>query len=96
MLGLAIGKPDQDPDVKPRMPRTMQFFENKYPESDESVLSGLAEFDEKVHRYYDLRNTDRPVDAFSDQIASNAVDEGVNGKTVAPKSDLNDYFLRGL
>ncbi len=61
----------------------MQFFENEYPESDESVLSGLAEFDEKVHRYYDLRNTDRPVDAFSDQIASNAVDEGVNGKTVA-------------
>ena len=57
VLGLAIGKPDQDPDVKPRMPRTMQFFENEYPESDESVLSGLAEFDEKVHRYYDLRNT---------------------------------------
>lgn len=28
VLGLAIGKPDQDPDVKPRMPRTMQFFEN--------------------------------------------------------------------
>ena len=27
VLGLAIGKPDQDPDVKPRMPRTMQFFE---------------------------------------------------------------------
>lgn len=28
VLGLAIGKPDQNPTVKPRMPRTMQFFEN--------------------------------------------------------------------
>lgn len=31
VLGLAIGKPDQNPTVKPRMPRTMQFFENTYP-----------------------------------------------------------------
>ncbi len=28
VLGLAIGKPDQDPALKPRMPRSMQFFEN--------------------------------------------------------------------
>ena len=27
VLGLAIGKPDQDPALKPRMPRSMQFFE---------------------------------------------------------------------
>lgn len=26
VLGLAIGKPDQDPALKPRMPRSMQFF----------------------------------------------------------------------
>ena len=31
VLGLAIGKPDQNPTVKPRMPRTMQFFENNLP-----------------------------------------------------------------
>lgn len=30
VLGLAIGKPDQDPALKPRMPRSMQFFENEY------------------------------------------------------------------
>lgn len=30
VLGLAIGKPDQDPALKPRMPRPMQFFENEY------------------------------------------------------------------
>lgn len=39
VLGIAIGKPDQEPAVKPRMPRSMQFFENEYPSSDEKLLS---------------------------------------------------------
>ena len=69
VLGLAIGKPGQEPALKPRMPRSMQFFENEYPSSDERLLSGLDAFDDEVHQYYDLRNTERPVDAFSDQIA---------------------------
>ena len=38
VLGLAIGKPDQNPTVKPRMPRTMQFFENTYPADADGVL----------------------------------------------------------
>ncbi len=71
VLGIAIGKPDQEPAVKPRMPRSMQFFENEYPSSDEKLLSGLDSFDVEVHKYYDLRDTERPVDAFSDQIAAN-------------------------
>lgn len=69
VLGLAIGKPDQNPTVKPRMPRTMQFFENTYPADADGVLDQLPAFDEEVHRYYDLRQADRPVDAFSDQVA---------------------------
>lgn len=66
VLGLAIGKPDQNPTVKPRMPRTMQFFENTYPADADGVLDQLPAFDEEVHRYYDLRQADRPVDAFSE------------------------------
>lgn len=41
VLGLAIGKPDQNPTVKPRMPRTMQFFENTYPADADGVLDQL-------------------------------------------------------
>ena len=52
------------------MPRSMQFFENEYPSNNETLLAGLQDFDEEVHRYYDLRNTERPVDPFSDQIGS--------------------------
>lgn len=77
VLGLAIGKPDQKPQVKPRMPRTMQFFVDEYPQDDVPLLDGLADFDHVVHQYYDLRNTERPVDAFSAQIASAATDRGV-------------------
>ena len=93
VLGLAIGKPDQEPALKPRMPRSMQFFENEYPENDELLLLGLHDFDEQVHQYYDLRNADRPVDAFSDQIATNAVDEGVNEKAVAPLAKRQGFRL---
>ena len=60
VLGLAIGKPDQNPTVKPRMPRTMQFFENTHPADADGVLDQLPAFDEEVHRYYDLRQADRP------------------------------------
>lgn len=72
VLGLAIGKTAQEPALKPRLPRGMQFFTNTYPDGalDEGALEA---FDATVHEYYDLRNTDRPVDAFSDQIAGNAV-----------------------
>lgn len=54
VLGIAIGKPDQEPAVKPRMPRSMQFFENEYPSSDEKLLSGLDSFDVEVHKYYTI------------------------------------------
>ena len=52
VLGLAIGKPDQNPTVKPRMPRTMQFFENTYPAGGADgagTRPGLPAFDEEVH-----------------------------------------------
>lgn len=93
VLGIAIGKPDQEPAVKPRMPRSMQFFENEYPSSDEKLLSGLDSFDAEVHKYYDLRDTERPVDVFSDQIAANAIDEGVNAKAIAVQAKRQGFRL---
>lgn len=61
--------------------------------NDETLLAGLQDFDEEVHRYYDLRNTERPVDPFSDQIASNAVDSGVTSKAVAPNAKRQGFRL---
>ena len=54
---------------------------------------GLDSFDAEVHKYYDLRDTERPVDAFSDQIAANAIDEGVNAKAVAVQAKRQGFRL---
>lgn len=105
VLGLAIGKPDQEPALKPRMPRSMQFFTDAYPAdpegdagsttADDPVLAPLDEFDARVHQYYDLRNTTRPVDAFSDQIASVSTDRNVHAKAVLPVAAAQGFKLEG-
>ena len=71
----------------------MQFFDNEYPSSNERVLAGLDTFDDEVHQYYDLRNTERPVDAFSNQIAVVAVDDSVLSKSVMPLAERQGFRL---
>ena len=96
VLGLAIGKPDQDPAVKPRMPRTLQFFDNAYPTDDaaKATMQGeIADFDATVHRYYDLRQADRPVDAFSDQIAHLAAQQMDAAHQVLPHAHAQGFRL---
>lgn len=92
VLGLALGKPDQEPTLKPRMPRSMQFFDNTYPADADGMLEQLPDFDNKVHQYYDLRQADRPVDAFSDQIVS-VSRQGVSGKTLLDKAAAQGFQL---
>jgi nitroreductase len=74
VLGLAVGEPDQEPALKPRMNRKFQIFENRYPSDSqtENLTAALADFDEAVHQYYDLRDRAKPVDRFTDQIAAKA------------------------
>lgn len=42
VLGLAIGKPDQQPALKPRMDRSMQFFTNTYPADDNDTARAIG------------------------------------------------------
>lgn len=92
VLALAIGKPDQSPAVKPRMPRDMQFFDNAYPADGEGALEQVDAFDEQVHQYYDLRNTARPVDAFSDQAATISAQD-VSRQSLLPKAAAQGFHL---
>lgn len=92
VLGLALGKPDQEPTLKNCMPRSMQFFDNTYPADDDGMLEQLPDFDNKVHQYYDLRQADRPVDAFSDQIVS-VSRQGVSGKTLLDNAAAQGFQL---
>lgn len=52
----------------------------------------VAAFDEEVHRYYDLRQADRPVDAFSDQVATISRQD-VSHQTLLDKAAAQGFRL---
>lgn len=96
VLGLAIGKPAQEPMLKPRMPRSLQFFDNRYPDNEASIAelnNDIADFDATVHAYYDLRHADRPVDAFSDQVARLATQQMDEAHQVLPHVEAQGFRL---
>lgn len=90
VLGLALGHPAQHPQLKPRMPRNLQFFDNAYPADNENpdILAQFTDFDATVHQYYDLRDSSKPVAGFTDQIAQGATSD-------APiKKDLHGHEVK--
>ena len=68
VLGLLVGHPAQDPQYKPRLPREIAVGTDSYPELDDH-LDALTAYDAEVEQYYDLRDTSRRVDSFSQQMA---------------------------
>ncbi|MDU0348491.1 NADPH-dependent oxidoreductase [Actinomyces sp. MRS3W] len=68
ILGLLVGHPAQEPQYKPRLPREITTGVDAYPELDDHA-DALAAYDAEVEQYYDLRDTNNRVDAFTTQIA---------------------------
>ena len=66
VVGLGIGVPDQEPQLKPRLSVTSRVFENTYPQ--EIDKTALAFYDEIIQSYYDLREGGRPQESFSKQV----------------------------
>jgi hypothetical protein len=69
VVGLGIGYPDQNPQLKPRMGMRLRLFENGYTRFDH-YLQEIREYDEEMRTYYDLREANRRVDSFSDQVVA--------------------------
>ena len=67
-MALQIGIPDLIPELKPRLPLKLRSFENQY--EDRFDLNNLNEYDAIVEKYYDLRDTSKHVDSFTQQIAT--------------------------
>lgn len=65
-LGIQVGVPDQEPQLKPRLPQRFIAFENHYPRGFK--VADLAEYDQVVTQYYDLRDANRRIDSFTKQI----------------------------
>ena len=68
-IGVALGWPSQEPQLKPRLPKEVIHMENGYREL-ENPLEELKEYDATVTEYYDLRDANRRVDAFTKQVST--------------------------
>ncbi len=67
IVGMGFGHPNQDPALKPRMDLSLKVFENKYKIQD-NYLDSIEQYDREMEKYYDLRNTSKPLDSFSKQV----------------------------
>ncbi|MGI6278982.1 MAG: NADPH-dependent oxidoreductase [Acutalibacteraceae bacterium] len=67
VVGLGLGYPNQNPQLKPRMDMKLRLFENSYTVF-ENYLDEIKDYDKEMNTYYDLRHPDNPVPSFSDQV----------------------------
>ena len=84
-LGLQVGVPDQEPQLKPRLPLEFTTFENEYPRDFE--VSELKDYDEIVQTYYDLRDANRRIDSSTNQI---------NGKKLNTHQNKRDDIVEAI
>lgn len=66
-LGLVLGYPNQNPELKPRIPQDLRVMTDTY-QAPESWTKALADYDQEMHQYYDLRSTNQREDTFTNQI----------------------------
>lgn len=69
VVGLGIGYPNQNPQLKPRFENKLRVFDNSYTVFD-SYLEEMKDYDEEMTSYYDLRDANKRVDCFSDQVVA--------------------------
>lgn len=69
VVGLGIGYPNQNPQLKPRFDNRLRVFENSYKVFD-NYLDEIKDYDEEMTNYYDLRDANRRVDCYSDQVVA--------------------------
>lgn len=70
LFGLCIGYPDQNPEIKPRLPKELVFFENYYQPIDDQLL---AKYDTQMSEYYSHRQTNQKASGWSDKIAETII-----------------------
>lgn len=67
VLGISLGYPDQETQLKPRMPEHLIHFENTYPQW-ENISEQLKEYDDTVTEYYSARDTNKRLETFAQMI----------------------------
>ena len=72
LFGMCLGWPQQQPDVKPRMPAAMMVHENRYQPLDQQQLDA---YDRQLEAYYQQRDSNQRSDNFSNHIRRTIVRE---------------------
>ncbi|MCI7551116.1 MAG: nitroreductase family protein [Actinomycetaceae bacterium] len=67
VLGMIVGHPNQEPALKPRIPTQYRVMVDEYTEPD-NWHDALAQYDEDMQTYYDLRKANKPEPAFTKQV----------------------------
>ena len=67
VFGLCLGWPDQDPEVKPRLPIDVVLRENSY--GNGTVGVNLDDYDEAVRGYYVTRSSNQKSMSWSEQMS---------------------------
>lgn len=68
VFGMCLGYPDQDPEVKPRLPLSVVFKEEVYDDSADAPL--IEEYDEEIQAYYASRTGGGHGTKWSEQVSS--------------------------
>ncbi|AUX92924.1 oxygen-insensitive NADPH nitroreductase [Mixta gaviniae] len=72
LFGMCLGWPQQEPDIKPRMPASMLVHENRYQPLDRQQLDA---YDRELEAYYQQRDSNQRSDNFSNHIRRTIVRE---------------------
>lgn len=67
VVGMGIGYPNQEPELKPRMKSDFRIFEDRYEKMD-NYHEILKDYDKEMSKYYDLRIKKKPLDEFTKQV----------------------------
>lgn len=67
VLGIGFGYPNDDPQLKPRMPIAFKMHENAY-ETVDSYVEMLQAYDQEMMQYYDTRLTNKRSDSYTQQV----------------------------
>ena len=91
VLGMILGYPNQEPQLKPRMDKSLRVHTDVYQEP-ESWTETLKDYDDEMHTYYDLRDANRRVDQFTTQIARKFI-EDFNERSPIPHIKAQGFDL---
>jgi len=73
VFGLCLGYPDQNPEVKPRLPVEVILKQDSYDDSNDAAV--IAEYDKAVSEYYQTRTGGNKDMTWSEQISGMLVKE---------------------